>query len=86
MEAQLYLESVIQDAPIAKTIKKMCAKDKYACRILFNSAYYLAKQELFSDFHDLLILHLIEILLITPFSNEKLERIFSRMLRVKNDC
>ena len=30
------------------------------------------------------ILHLIEILLITPFSNGMLERMFSRMLRVKN--
>ena len=30
------------------------------------------------------ILHLIEILLITPFSNRKLERMFSKMLRVKN--
>ena len=31
------------------------------------------------------LLHLIEILLITPFSNGKLERMFSRMLRLKND-
>ena len=31
------------------------------------------------------IFHLNEILLITPFSNGKLERMFSRMLRVKND-
>ena len=31
------------------------------------------------------ILHLIKILLITHFSNRKLERILSRMLRVKND-
>ena len=31
------------------------------------------------------ILHLIEILLITPFSNGKLERMFSRMFRVKID-
>ena len=31
------------------------------------------------------ILHFIEILLITPFSDGKLERMFSRMLRVKND-
>ena len=31
------------------------------------------------------ILHIIEILLITPFSNGKLERMYSRMLRVKND-
>ena len=31
------------------------------------------------------IWHLIKILLITPFSNGKLERMFSRMLRVKND-
>ena len=30
-------------------------------------------------------LHLIEILLITSFSNAKLERMFSRMWRVKND-
>ena len=33
----------------------MCGEDKNACRILFNSAYYLAKQERpFSDFPDLL--------------------------------
>ena len=33
----------------------MCAKDKNACQILFNSAYYLAKEEqTFSDFPDLL--------------------------------
>ena len=33
----------------------MCAEDKNACRILFNSAYYLAKQERpFSDCPDLL--------------------------------
>ena len=31
------------------------------------------------------VLHIFEILLITPFSNAKLERMFSRMLRVKND-
>ena len=31
------------------------------------------------------ILHIFELLLITPFSNAKLERMFSRMLRVKND-
>ena len=31
------------------------------------------------------ILYLIEILLITPFSNGKLERMFSRVLRVKNN-
>ena len=33
----------------------MCVKDKNAYRILFNSAYYFAKQEQpFSDFPDLL--------------------------------
>ena len=31
------------------------------------------------------LLHLTEILLITPFSNRTLERMFSRMLRLKND-
>ena len=31
------------------------------------------------------VIHIFEILLITPFSNAKLERMFSRMLRVKND-
>ena len=55
MGAQPYLESVIQDTPIGKAIKKMCAEDKNASRISFNSAYYLAKQEQpFSDFPDLL--------------------------------
>ena len=32
------------------------------------------------------VLHIIELLLITPFTNAKLERLFSRMGRVKNDC
>ena len=55
MGAQPHLESVIQDTLIGKAIKKMCAEDKNACQILFNSAYYLAKQERpFSDFPDLL--------------------------------
>ena len=31
------------------------------------------------------VLHIFEILLITPFSNAKLERMFSRMLHVKID-
>ena len=31
--------------PNWKGYKKMCAEDKNACQILFNSAYYLAKQE-----------------------------------------
>ena len=53
--AQLYLESVIQDAPIGKAIKKMCAEDKNVCQILFNSPYYLTKQERpFSDLPGLL--------------------------------
>ena len=32
------------------------------------------------------VLHIFEILLITPFSNAKLKLMFWRMLRVKNDC
>ena len=32
------------------------------------------------------VLHIFKILLITPFSNTKLECMFSRMLHVKNDC
>ena len=31
------------------------------------------------------VLHIFKILLVTPFSNATLERMFSRMLRVKND-
>ena len=31
------------------------------------------------------VLHIFEILLITPFPNARLERMFSRMLRIKND-
>ena len=55
--AQPYLESVIQDTPTGKATKKMCPKDKNACRSLFNCAYYLAKQEHpFSDFPDLVTL------------------------------
>ena len=50
-----YLESVVQHTPVGKAIKNMCAEDKNACRVLFNSAYYLAKQERpFSDFPNLL--------------------------------
>ena len=52
--AQPYLESVIQDTPIGKAIKNMRVKDKNACQIFFNSAYYLAKQKQpFSDFPNL---------------------------------
>ena len=51
-----YLESVVQHTPIGKAIENMCAEDKNACRVLFNSAYYLAKQERpFSDFRIFLI-------------------------------
>ena len=50
-----YLESVVQHTPIGKAIKNMCAEDKNACHVLFNSAYYLAKQERpFLDFSNLL--------------------------------
>ena len=31
------------------------------------------------------VLHIIELLLITPFTNAKLERVFSRMNRIKTD-
>ena len=38
MGAHWYLESVIQDTPIAKTVEKICANDKNVCQILSNSA------------------------------------------------
>ena len=55
MGAQPYLDSVILDTPVGKAIKKVYAEDKNGRQILFNSAYYLTKQERpFSDFSDLL--------------------------------
>ena len=53
--AQLYLESVIQDAPIGKAIKKRVQKTKMCVKFCFNSPYYLTKQERpFSDLPGLL--------------------------------
>ena len=44
---------------------------------------HIFKSEIKSDCQD--VLHIIELLLLTPFSNAKLERMFSRMNRVKTD-
>ena len=50
-----YLESVIENTAIGKSFKNMCKEDVNASRILFNSAYYLAKKECpYTDFPDLL--------------------------------
>ena len=50
-----HIYSQFQDTLVGKAIKRRCGKDKNACQLLFNSAYYLGKQEQpFSDFPDLL--------------------------------
>ena len=36
-----YMESVIENTPIGWSIRRMCAEDKNACHVLFNSTYYL---------------------------------------------
>ena len=53
--AILFMESVIDNTPIGQSIRRMCAKNENACRVLFNSTYYLVKQERpLSDFPKLL--------------------------------
>ena len=50
-----YMESVMENAPIGRSIKRMCAEDENACCVLFNSTYYFVKQERpLSDFPNLL--------------------------------
>ena len=50
-----YMDPVIWDTPTGQAIKRMCNEDKNVCPVLFNSPYYLAKQERpFSDFSNLL--------------------------------
>ena len=50
-----YRESVIENMPIGQSIRRMCAEDENAFRVLFNSTYYLDKQERpLSDFPILL--------------------------------
>ena len=39
-----YMESVIENMPIGRLIRRMCAEDEHACCVLFNSTYYLVKQ------------------------------------------
>ena len=49
------MESVIEKTLIGRSIRRMCAEDENACRVLFNSTYYLVKQERpLSDFPKLL--------------------------------
>ena len=40
-----YMKSAIENTPIGRSIRRMCAEDENACRVLFNSTYYLVKQE-----------------------------------------
>ena len=50
-----YMESVIENMPIWRLIRRMCAEDENACCVLFNSTCYLVKQEQpLSDFPNLL--------------------------------
>ena len=50
-----YRESVIENMPIGQSMRRMCAEDENAFRGLFNSTYYLDKQEWpLSDFPILL--------------------------------
>ena len=49
------MELVIENTPIRRSIRRMCAEDENACGVLFNSTYYLVKQERpLSDFPNLL--------------------------------
>ena len=49
------MESVIENTPIGRSIKRMCAEGENACRVLFTSTYCLVKQEWpLSDFPNLL--------------------------------
>ena len=49
------MESVIENTPIGRSIKRMCAEDENACRVLFTLTYCLVKQEWpLSDFPNLL--------------------------------
>ena len=53
--AILYMESIIENTPIGRLIRRMCAEDENACCVLFKSTYYLVKQEQpLSDFPNLL--------------------------------
>ena len=40
-----YMESVIENTPIGRSIRRMCGEDENASRVLFKSTYYLVKQE-----------------------------------------
>lgn len=55
MGIEMYMNHVVDETPIGRSFKNMCAKDRESLRIKFNSAYYLAKRERpFSDSSDLL--------------------------------
>ena len=45
----------MENTPIGRSIKRMCAEDENACCVLFNSTYYFVKEERpLSDFPNLL--------------------------------
>ena len=40
-----YMESVIENTPIGRSLRRMCAEDENTCCVLFSLTYYLVKQE-----------------------------------------
>lgn len=55
MGIEMYMNHVVDETPIGRSFKNICAKDRESLRIKFNLAYYLAKRERpFSDSSDLL--------------------------------
>ena len=68
---------------VLKTIVKPIYENDTKAKYLDIWEHIFTNEEIVKECDN--ILHLIEILLITPFSTRKLERMFFRMLRVKND-
>ena len=55
MGIEIYMNHVVDETPIGRSFKSMCAKDRQSIKVKFNSLYYLAKWERpFSDFPDLI--------------------------------
>ena len=55
MGIETYMNRVVDETPIGRSIKNMCTRDRESLKVKFNSAYYQAKRERpFSDFSDYL--------------------------------
>ena len=55
MGIETYMNLVVDETPIGRSIKNMCTRDRESLKVKFNSAYYQAKRERpFSDFSDYL--------------------------------